>query len=523
MPSNHSTYRKLWERTIIGVVLAASSALLLTLAFPPYNIWPLIWIGFVPMLLAQYRLMPARHASLAPAVAIGGWLGAFMIPIFANIGTYMQWLPLAIGGLILLFSSGDRPFHEHTRYHWFILHGTLTWVGLEMVRSFIPFMGTWAFVGYPLYRQLWLIQPVSVFSIYGLDLLILLVNYALAQWVFIRFDRRWLLAPSVPSPTARSTQRWLFGVLVALAVWIGLSIALQRPGAAPTVRVAALHLDAGRPRGQAGTRFAAQTLEADRQGAQFIVWPEMALNYDPQVEHTEDFKALAAQTSAYLAIGYFVPTGSQSHRNEATILSPEGEFLGVFGKDHPTVFIGEAHTSLGVYPVYDTDLGRLATIICYDLDFTDTARKMARHGAQIIAAPSLDGPSLAVQHYSMAVFRAIENRVTIIKSDSSGSDSVIVDPYGRILASAITPEGGEAVLVTDAPLGAGDALTVRLGDWVGWISLGGLAFFMVFIPVTMRKQPFKKLSFKFRLSGMVEKTKSATRKNKGDAPCDTNL
>lgn len=66
MPSNHSTYQTLWERTFIGVVLAASSALLLTLAFPPYNLWPLIWIGFVPMLLAQYRLMPARLASLAP-------------------------------------------------------------------------------------------------------------------------------------------------------------------------------------------------------------------------------------------------------------------------------------------------------------------------------------------------------------------------------------------------------------------------------------------------------------------------
>ncbi|HEX6304529.1 MAG TPA: nitrilase-related carbon-nitrogen hydrolase [Anaerolineales bacterium] len=160
----------------------------------------------------------------------------------------------------------------------------------------------------------------------------------------------------------------------------------------------------------------------------------------------------------------------------------------MFSKDHPTVFLGETHTSLGVYPVYDTALGRLATIICYDLDFIDTARKMARNGAQIIAAPSLDGPSLAVQHYAMAVFRAIENRVTIIKSDSSGSDSVIVDPYGRILASAITPEGGEAVLVTDAPLGTVDTLTVRLGDWVSWISLGGLVFFIAFIPLALKNR-----------------------------------
>jgi apolipoprotein N-acyltransferase len=107
----------------------------------------------------------------------------------------------------------------------------------------------------------------------------------------------------------------------------------------------------------------------------------------------------------------------------------------------------------------------------------------------------------------MAVFHAVENRVTIIKSDSSGSDSAIIDPYGRILASTITPEGGDAVLVTDAPLGTGDTLTARLGDWTGWISLGGLAFFMVFIPVTMRKQHFQETELQISPFGYGRKNR----------------
>ena len=59
----------------LGLALAALSVGMLMLAFPPYNLWPLIGVGLMLMLLAQYRLMPRRWSGLAPAVAIGGWMG----------------------------------------------------------------------------------------------------------------------------------------------------------------------------------------------------------------------------------------------------------------------------------------------------------------------------------------------------------------------------------------------------------------------------------------------------------------
>lgn len=116
-------------------------------------------------------------------------------------------------------------------------------------------------------------------------------------------------------------------------------------------------------------------------------------------------------------------------------------------------------------------------MICYDIDFTDTTRKVARAGADVIAVPSLDWPEVAPVHYTHMIFRAIENRVSMIKADV-GFDSAIVDPYGRLLQRVVTPKAGVfAILTADVPLSPGDTLTMRWGDWVGWIALAGLGLF----------------------------------------------
>lgn len=477
--------KNIWLRIGFGILLSVVSAILLTLSFPPYNLWPFIWIGFVPMLVAQFRVLPRRVSSLASAIAIGGWLGGYLTPIFAGSGLYMTWLPLLIAGISYLTDSGVRAFHERTGYRWFVGYGALNWVGFEMIRGFIPIMGTWGFVANTLYSQPWLIQPVSIFSIFGLGLLIMSVNYGTGLGLLYLFDRRWKLDPDTPNLDSRSVRNWMGGAVVALILWIGLSLVLYRTPATPTVRVAALHYDAGIP-WSAVDKFSELTRQAAQGGARIIVWPEIAIEGDPQVTNTDKFRQLAAESNAYLTLGYLVHVTERVWRNEATVLSPDGQFLGVFGKDHPVVFAGETSPTRGTYPVYDTPLGRIGTIICYDLDFTDTARRITRNGAQLILVPSHDWPQIATKHYTHLVFRAVENRVSLVKSDNSGNDSVIIDPYGRIIASAITPGGDRngQIVMADVPLGTGDSLVVLLGDWTGWIALAGMVFFIFYDSVT---------------------------------------
>jgi len=477
-------------RVPAGAVLALLTAALATLAFPPYGLWPLIWVAFVPMLLSQYRVLPGHLSSLAPAIAIGSFFGGYLVPIFGGTGSYMLWLPLAIGLVVLLTDRRNRAFHERTRYRWFVWRGALSWAGIEMVRSLVPIMGTWAFLAYTLHAQTWYIQPVSIFGVFGLGLLIMVVNHAVAQWALAVFDRRWRLDTGLPSLEPRLVRRWLAGAGIAVLAWGALSLALfAAPAGSDTVTVAAVQVPGRAASGRGYEKdperrealfgqLLDQTREAALKGAELIVWPEGALDFDPQAQRSEELRFLAADTGAYLVVGYMVTLPDGSWRNEATVVSPEGEFLGTFGKDHPVVFGGERHTSLGVYPVYDTPAGKLGTIICYDLDFTDTARKVTRNGAEIIAVPSLDWADIASKHYTHVVFRAVENRVAMVKCDG-GYDSAIIDPRGRLVAWAVTPEGANVTLVAEVPLGTGRSPAVVLGDWVGWLSLAAMVGFVV--------------------------------------------
>ena len=480
-----------YTRTILGLILSTISAGLLMLAFPPFNLWFLVWFSFIPYILAEHRVMPNKISSLAPAVFIGLFFTGYNWQLFQKWFGFEIFLVffLVLSVFIFLILIGSRRFHKCTHFRWFVIDAVVGWVGFEMIRNLIPFWGSWGFVAYTLHSQPWLIQPASILGVFGVSALIIMVNYVLGMAAILLLDKYWKSEPDLPILEPRVTRRCLVIAGAIMVVWIGLSLIFFRTPQEQIVRVAVIQPypshKMNKPRNmedilalleQIHVRMIVQTHEAAEQGAKIIVWPETMVLYDPQKQDPLGLVDLAKETGTYLVIGYSVQVKKGVYRNEATVISPSGKFLGIFGKDHPVAVLGQTSFTRGKYPVYETPIGVLGTIICYDLDFTDTARKLAKKGAQLIAIPSQDGPTYAHTHYTHVVFRAVENRMTMIKADG-GFDSAIIDPYGRVLKSAIIPKGGEATLVADVPLGSGDSIAVRLGDWFGWICLIGILFF----------------------------------------------
>ena len=475
-------------RFALGIVLSAFSGVMLLLAFPPYGLWPLAWFALVPGLLAQYRLLPAKWTSLGVAIYTAVWLGPFLARLFGpEFGPFFQYLGFWIA-ILQFFMARERKFHELTKYRWFILQGMFGWVGFEMLRAtFIPLIATSAFIGYSQAPSAWLLQPVSVFSVYALNLVIILCNFALAQGAMLLLDRKWSAADVVPVE-ARTTRRWLLGMGITLVAWIGLSlIILNTTPHTPKVRVASVRPNFPLPAFQDKVNtsqvrfdtFAQQARGAAAQGARIIYSPEMMFNFDPQVEFTEQFRSLAKDTNTYLFITYVVAIEGQPWRNEAVMLSPEGQFSQVYGKFH-TWMIGEPPTpSAGVFPVFDTPLGKLATLICHDANYTDVARKLTANGAQIIAAPYREFGGFGEQAWTNALFRAVENRTAVVVSGVA-TVSGIFNPDGSLVALDTDINGSRVTLVGDVSLGSGHAPYTSLGDVLGWASLFGFVGFMVF-------------------------------------------
>ena len=113
--------------------------------------------------------------------------------------------------------------------------------------------------------------------------------------------------------------------------------------------------------------------------------------------------------------------------NTAVLIDRHGDVAGKYRK----VYLHREEVEGGLtpgaaYPVFDTDFGRIALMICWDAEYVDPARAMALQGAEIIFAPAAGG------YLTLLKARALENHLYIV---SSGYDveSAIIDPTGEVL------------------------------------------------------------------------------------------
>ena len=81
----------------------------------------------------------------------------------------------------------------------------------------------------------------------------------------------------------------------------------------------------------------------------------------------------------------------------------------------------------GRYPVYETSMGDLATIICNDVNWTDSSRILAMKGAKLISVPTLEAPGIAMEQVAQSVLLAVENRTALVEAVATYA-SVLIDP-----------------------------------------------------------------------------------------------
>ena len=107
--------------------------------------------------------------------------------------------------------------------------------------------------------------------------------------------------------------------------------------------------------------------------------------------------------------------------NSSILIGPGGEIIGIYDKTHP--FPGERRDSGGWTEVgtqanvYETDLGNIGMLVCYDAIFPEISRMLAVRGAEIICCifnRAKRKPEDMLPHMSFA--RAYENRVFFVSA-----------------------------------------------------------------------------------------------------------
>jgi predicted amidohydrolase len=214
--------------------------------------------------------------------------------------------------------------------------------------------------------------------------------------------------------------------------------------------------------------------EAKSAGADYVQTPEMtnivANRRDLMLAATAPeesdsslaaFRDLARQLGIHLHIGSLaIKVSPQRAANRSFVIDPRGEIIARYDKIHMfdvDLAGGESYRESRSYQpgesavVTDLPWGRLGLTICYDLRFPLLHRALAEAGASFIAIPSAFTRQTGEAHWNVLMrARAIENTAFVFAAAQGGrhedgretfGHSLIIDPWGRILAEGGTEPG----------------------------------------------------------------------------------
>ena len=216
-----------------------------------------------------------------------------------------------------------------------------------------------------------------------------------------------------------------------------------------------------------------------RAGARLIAWPEQNLLVfaEDEAAFIERARRLAADEHVYLAMGLGTVHLQESlpFENKAVLIDPKGTILVSYLKTHPVAGweAGIMRRGDGRLPVVATEVGRLATAICFDADFPEFVRQAGQGEADVLIVPANEWKAIKSVHAQMAAFRAIENGASLLRPAASGISSA-VDPWGRVLGVADSFAPGDGTLTVQVPMTGVRTLYPRIGDLFAWLCVAGL-------------------------------------------------
>ncbi|MCF2526546.1 carbon-nitrogen family hydrolase [Yinghuangia soli] len=206
----------------------------------------------------------------------------------------------------------------------------------------------------------------------------------------------------------------------------------------------------------------AAELVRGRAGDHLVVLPELWLaggwDYARWDEDAEALDGPTARTMAdaardagvWLHAGSIVELGPDgAHYNTSLLIGPDGLRRAAYRKIHRFGFDSGEAALMGPgdeIVTCPTPFGTIGLATCYDLRFPEMFRLLLDQGTEVLVVPAA-WPARRVEHWRLfARARAVENQVFVLACNTAGEQaglaqgghSMVVDPWGEILAEAGT-------------------------------------------------------------------------------------
>ena len=459
-----------------GAVLAGGVPVL---AFPEPNLWPLAWVGLVPLLHL------VRTAGSAREAAVRGWLGGAGLLLAAhywlvpNLGPFLLLVVAAVGALWApwggvtwrLLAPPCRPPRAVAAV--FVVPAG--WVLIETARSWEYLGGPFGLLGASQWRQPALLGLAPIGGVWLVSFAIVAANVGVLLLVTAHGAVR--TGGAVAAVAALAAGPIAYAGAADPAADRVLSLAMVQPGV--------VHRPA--PRLAAGQALTARLAEHD---PDLVVWGESSVGFDldrrPNVRAALIALARAVGADLLVDVDARRPTGGIAKTSVLldgngirgkyvkTRLVPFGEYVPFrpllqWLTRHTEAAGEDRHRGHGVV-VLDTSAGvPTAPLTCFEAAFPDLARTAARRGAALVAYQSsmstFQGSWAPEQQASLGAIRAAEIGRPVVSAALTGV-SAAYDGRGRLLAAAGTSE--RTAVVVDVPLTARSTPYVRYGNWVPW-------------------------------------------------------
>jgi len=488
----------------LKIFLAVSSGFLLTLSFPRTGISWLAWVSLVPLLIGLRNLTPKKGfnlglcAGLSHYITLVYWL-AYTMSTYGNLPFYVSvpvllLLSIYMALFVAIFSMATLHLCPNPFLLGFM--PPLIWVSLEYIRSFLFTGFPWELIGYTQFNLLNIIQISDIFGVYGVSFCIVFGN-TVAFLIYLRLAKKDWKQKRIQTRLAGGALAAF--VIIFAAVWFYgkwriyhiHELTVNSPSA--SVAVVQGNIDQAikwDPEFQTSStlKYVHLSFLTKKSKPDLVVWPETATpfyflkNADLSElvlngirETGADFLigspsfGLAENTVEYFNSAYLIDSGGNiKGRYDKAHLVPFGEYVPL-KKWLP--FIGKMVEGIGDFRSgergHTIQWGkyRIGIQICYEIIFPDLSRAMVKNDAALLINITNDAwygrTSAPFQHFSMAVFRAVENRRSLIRSANTGI-SGFIDPTGKVIGS--TPLFEDAIMTRKVPVLQKTTFYSRFGD-----------------------------------------------------------